>query len=65
MRDINRIDNFTSELNRIWKQYFCDWRFGQLVSNLLGEYYSQTKCDPFFVEENKMLEFLYKFCGEK
>lgn len=36
MRNLERIDVFTSELNRIWKKHFPDWRFGQLMSNFLG-----------------------------
>lgn len=65
MRDINRIDKFTSELNRIWKTYFPDWRFGQLMSNMLGQYVVDTKRDIFFPEENELLNYMYYYCGEK
>lgn len=65
MRDINRIDIFTNELNRVWKQYFPDWRFGQLMFNFLGWITSEKERDIFFPEEDKMLIYLYEFCGEK
>lgn len=33
MRDINRIDKFSKEFAKIWKNSFPDMRFGQLCSN--------------------------------
>ena len=64
MRNINRISVFTQELNRIWATYFSDWRFGQFMMNFLG-WGSNEKIDPFFSEEEEMLNYLYQFCGEK
>lgn len=59
-RPIERIDEFTDELNRIWKNNCSDWRFFQLVSNL------QSYCgnDLFYLEDDKALELLYKYFGE-
>ena len=41
----------------------CQWRFGQLMSNILGEYYSQTKMDPFFPEDDEMIQYIEKYLG--
>lgn len=60
MRDPNRIDKFCGRLAKAWKNV-PDWRFGQLMSNLLSEYYEQTKLDPFFPEDDEMIEFIEKF----
>lgn len=62
MRDIKRIDKFCKRLAEAWKKV-PDWRFGQLMSNILGEYYSQTKMDPFFVEDDEFIEFIEKYLG--
>ena len=62
MRDIKRIDKFCWRLAEAWKKV-PDWRFGQLMSNILGEYYSQTKMDPFFVEDDEFIEFIEKLMG--
>ena len=51
MRDINRIDGFLKELGDYWKTV-PDWRFGQLVLNVLGT----SKRDPFFLEEDDCLK---------
>ena len=65
IRNPERIDVFTSELNRIWKKHFPDWRFGQLMSNFLGFIQSKKNKDPFFPEESEMLTYLKEYCGEK
>lgn len=62
MRDPKRIDKFCWRLAEAWKKV-PDWRFGQLMSNILGEYYSQTKMDPFFVEDDEFVEFIEKLMG--
>lgn len=56
MRDINRIDPFLQKLGEYWKQV-PDWRFGQLMVNFLGS----LNRDPFFPEEDEMLEALEKY----
>ena len=65
IRNPDRIDEFTSELNRIWKTYYPDWRFGQLCSNFFGWLASMKKMDLFFPEESEMLTYLKEFCGEE
>lgn len=64
MRDPKRIDKFCWRLAEAWKKV-PDWRFGQLMSNILGEYYSKTKMDPFFVEDDEFMEFIEKLMGVK
>lgn len=53
MRDVERIDPFLTEIGSIWKEYFPDWRFGQLMYNFMCVY-----GDPFYWEEDN---FLNKF----
>lgn len=52
MRNPNRIPEYLAEFERVWN-LFPDWRFGQLVCNVLGD-------DPFYVEDDKSLEMLKK-----
>jgi hypothetical protein len=56
MRKPERLDVFYDKLKEIHKQYFCDWRFGQLIYNLLSEI-----GDPFFYEEDKMIEIIEQY----
>lgn len=65
MRDPERIDKFTSELSRIWKTYYLDWRFGQFMMNFLGFVQSTKRRDPFFPEEPELLRYLKEYCGEE
>lgn len=60
MRDINRIDKFCNELAELWKNECPDWRFGQLMMNVFGEM-SYDGIDPFFPEEDRMMEYFKKF----
>ena len=66
MRDPNRLDNFYFQLREIHKTQFPDWRFGQLMSNFLRWVFSEKKIDPFFPEEDKMLEYFKEYAeGDK
>lgn len=65
IRNPARIDKFTAELNRIWKKYFSDLRFGQFMMNFLGFVQSKKNRDPFFPEESEMLTYLKEYCGEE
>lgn len=64
IRNPNRIDSFTEELNRIWKTYYPDWRFGQFMMNIMGYIANTKKIDPFFIEEKQMITYLKEYCGE-
>lgn len=59
MRDPNRIDDFLKRLGDCWRQV-PDWRFGQLISNVLSTYNG----DIFFPEDDKMIEFFENFFKE-
>lgn len=58
IRQADRLDIFYDELKAIHKQYFCDWRFGQLCSNFFGWLMSKKKVDLFFPEEDKMIKYI-------
>ena len=60
MRDINRIDNFMEEVQKLWKENFPDWRFGQLITNFISWY----ETDLFYLEEDDFLKAFNKFVKE-
>ena len=64
MRDPNRIDQFCNDLAACWHRV-PDWRFGQLISNVLGAYVSETKRDIFFPEDNEIMDFIKKYFERK
>lgn len=45
------------ELADIWKKECPDWRFGQLIINVLNT----SKIDPFFLEEEDMIKLFKDF----
>ena len=55
MRDHNRINEIADELKVYWNNH-PNWRLGQLVSNLSYELMGDN--DPFFIEDEKLLELL-------
>lgn len=62
MRDKKRIRKFCNELALIWEQECPDWRFGQLMMNVLGDM-ARNGRDPFFPEEEEMLNYFKKYFG--
>lgn len=64
MRDPNRLDSFYSEMARVHKKKFPDWRFGQLCSNFFGWLHHEKGVDLFFPEENRMIEYFKEYAGE-
>lgn len=58
MRDPKRIKKFCDELAEIWENQCPDWRFGQLICNVIGE---EIKRDPFYIEEGEMMESFRRF----
>ena len=56
MRDKNRIYEFCNELAEIWSKV-PDWRFGQLVINVLGPY-------PFYMEDDRAMKCFRIFLDE-
>lgn len=61
MRKPERIDEFCKRLAEIWKDKCPDWRFGQLMVNVLN---SQPR-DPFFYEEDEMIKVFEDFFAPK
>lgn len=59
MRDVERIDGFLIQLGEIWKKKVPDWRFGQLISNLIDD-----SGDPFYWEEEYFLDKVKEFFAE-
>ena len=60
MRDPKRIPEYCDKLAWIWSQV-PDWRFGQLMSNMLGAYVGETGRDIFFPEDDELFEFFGKY----
>lgn len=60
MRDPARIDRFCARLAKAWAKV-PDWRFGQLISNALGAYCSETGRDIFFPEDDELFDFIEKY----
>ena len=52
MRDPKRIDDFCNKFAEMWKKEVPDWRFGQLICNMFGNF----GVDSFFLEEDNMLK---------
>lgn len=52
MRDPNRIPDFCDRFEKLWKENCPDWRFGQLIANVIEEY----GVSPFLIEDNRMIE---------
>ena len=59
MRDPKRIDEFCKHLAELW-HLVPDWRFGQLISNVLGTYPG----DIFFPEDDVMIKFFDSFFNQ-
>ena len=64
MRRPERLYKFYEQVNLIHMQQFPDWRFGQFMCNVLGDMQSKGR-DPFFPEEDEMIEFIEKYVKEK
>lgn len=61
MRDPNRIPEICAALEAAWMKH-PDQRFGQFMSNFLGECVGKGKCsDIFFPEDGKWLQWLKDF----
>ena len=47
-----------------WDKFYPEWRFGQLMSNLLGWCWQQTKQDIFFIGDDEMLSLMKRYFTE-
>lgn len=61
MRDKKRIKKFCDELATIWENECPDFRFGQMICNIFGDMVASEKCDPFFPEEDEMINYIKKY----
>lgn len=61
MRNPDRLDFFYDRLKLIHKQYFPDWRFGQLMNNFFGWLGSVA---TFYYEEDELLTKLTEYCDK-
>lgn len=59
MRDPSRLNSFYEELKNIHKEYFLDWRAGQLCSNFFGWLSEVKGVDPFFPRMPKRIYSTY------
>lgn len=59
MRKPERLDSFYDRLKEIHKLSFPDWRFGQLIYNLMAEI-----GDPFFYEEEEMIKIIEEYASK-
>jgi len=59
MRDKARIKPFMEEITKYWEEV-PDWRFGQLISNVLD----MLTVDKFFLEDEEVLEVFRKYFKE-
>lgn len=64
MRDPARIDKFCAQLAKTWHRV-PDWRFGQLMSNMLGDFCAETRMDIFYPEDDTLLEFIKDYMKEE
>lgn len=58
MRSPTRIPRFMSSVGNLWMSYYPDWRFGQLMENIVSAYYNKYGRDIFYVEDEEMLKFI-------
>lgn len=63
MRDPKRIDGYMERLGAVWKDY-PDFRFGQLLMNLLGAVQDEVGIDLFYVEDEEFFAAFEK-CFER
>ncbi len=63
IRKAERLDSFYEELKNIHKKSFPDMRFGQFILNALGWINSTKMRDPFFPEENEMLDLIKEYAN--
>ena len=60
-RDVNRIRHFCERLEKAWEK-LTDWRFGQLMVNLMRDYEAEHGRDIFYLEEVEMIREIEAYC---
>ena len=64
MRDPKRIHPFCDRLAEMWGKV-PDWRFGQLISNLLGDIEAKTKKSVLYMEDEELFAEMERFFAPK
>lgn len=59
-RDPRRINSFLSDLGVLWGTQCPQWRFGQLIENVM-EYIRSESENPFYLEENAFREYIERY----
>lgn len=57
MREKERIEPFLENLGVLWKKYYPDLRFGQMMFNFICAY-----GDPFYLEEDQFIAAFEAYC---
>lgn len=60
MRDPNRIDAFLKKLGEYWK-HVPDWRFGQLIDNIMSYAENDWPEKLFFIEDEQFEYYTKEF----
>lgn len=60
MRDANRIRPFCEQLAELWSMV-PDWRFGQLIYNVMWKISNDHHVDMFYIEDDKMLQYIKSY----
>ena len=60
MRDPKRIRKFCNQLADLWESECPDWRFSQLVLNVMEGDVMEGRI-PFFIEEDEMMRLFRKY----
>ena len=63
MRNPNRIKPYCDTLTSIW-QMVPDWRLSQLMINAIDAYTNEHGHDPFYMEDEDFLMYLYNFISK-
>ena len=64
MRDPARIKEFCDKLAEVWETKCPDWRFTQLVENVLRGTDAKNKI-PFYIEDEDMMNYIMSFFNSR
>lgn len=64
MRDKQQIEDMCSRLKRAWMSY-PQWRLGQLIANGVRGATGAVNCDPFYIEDEKLMNGIEVVCFGK
>ncbi len=63
MRDVNRLEPLYLEMAEVHKK-LPDMRIMQLMQCFMGDYYQKHKVDPFYLEDDEMVQEFEKYITE-